>query len=260
MPEYERNGARLFYRTTGEGSPVLMVHSATSSGDHEWGSLVGVLADSCRCVVPDLRSHANSDHIAGDLGIGEVVDDLRALIVLADLGRPHVVGFSFGAEVALELEVQYPGSAASLVLVSPATGHSEGVPQSQKMAPRWPSSLRELHIPKHGPDHWRTILDDLSEDAAGRAHIGDKVLADLGCPMLLVSGTEDQPKRVREARRLAELNPRARLVSVEGAGHAAHAQDSRKFAAMVLDFLESAEAMTGTAPGDRLPYREEGPL
>jgi pimeloyl-ACP methyl ester carboxylesterase len=240
MPLLERGGARLYYQVRGSGAPVLMIHSATSTGTHEWDELVQRLHLSYRCIVPDLRSHGESDHVEGALGLDEVVSDLRSLIAQVDLGSPHVVGFSFGAEVALEMEIRQPGSFQSLILVSPGTGHSDGVPRVEKMAVRWPRSLRELHASKHGPEHWRTILEALSDDAANRAQIPDDVLSAVDCPMLLVVGSEDQPIRVKQAIRLAELNSRARLVTMDGAGHAAHAADPDTFASVVGAFLASA--------------------
>jgi pimeloyl-ACP methyl ester carboxylesterase len=239
MPLLERDGAQLHYRVEGSGAPVLLIHSATSTGTYEWDALVQRLRLSYRCIVPDLRSHGSSDHVEGALGLDEVVSDLRSLIAQVDLGRPHVVGFSFGAEVALEMEIHQPGTAQSLILVSPGTGHSDGVPQVEKMAVRWPRSLRELHTSKHGPNHWRTILETLSDDASNRAQVADDVLSGIDCPMLLVVGSEDQPIRVGQALRLAELNSRARLVTMDGVGHAAHAADPDTFADVAGDFLAS---------------------
>jgi 3-oxoadipate enol-lactonase len=240
MPALEHQGARLHYDVVGDGPAVLFVHSATSAGHHEWGSLVAQLSDRFRCVVPDLRGHGRSDHVAGTLGLDQVLADLRAILAHEEIVRPHLVGFSFGAEVALEMEVRQPGTVRSLVLVSPGTGHPAGVPRSERSARGWPRSLRDLHEGKHGPDQWRTILDTLSVDAATRNQIPDATLLAIECQMLLVVGSEDQPIRVAQARQLAELNRRARLIVVSGAGHAAHLVDPERFASEVTAFLARA--------------------
>jgi 3-oxoadipate enol-lactonase len=245
MGTFERNGMQLHYRTEGVGPPVLFIHSATSTGQHDWGDLARALARSHHCVLPDLRSHGRSDHEAGGLGLDEVLEDLRALIEAERLGRPDVIGFSFGAEVALELEVRIPTTVASLTLVSPGTGHSRGVPDPEKLTNWWPQPLRDLHADRHGADHWRTILTTLSDDARGRAQLSDEVLASIGCPMLLIVGSSDQRRRVDQARHLAEVNPRARLVMVEGAGHAVHAQEPAVVQREVEAFLSESPA-TGT--------------
>jgi pimeloyl-ACP methyl ester carboxylesterase len=237
MATLELHGVRLHYDIEGDGRPVLFVHSATSSGNHEWRALVDALSDRYRCVLPDLRGHGRSDDVAGTLGLDQVLDDLRVLLDHEDIVRPHVVGFSFGAEVALELEVRDPGTVASLILVSPSTGHPTGVPRTERTVVGWPRSLRDLHTAKHGPEQWRTILETLSADAATRVQIPDSLLSAIGCPMLLVVGSEDQRIRVAQARHLAELNGRARLLVVAGAGHAAHAAQPQLFTDAVTGFL-----------------------
>ncbi len=253
MAFLERGGARLHYRIEGDGPPVLMIHSATSAGTHEWQALVERLRPSYRCVVPDLRSHGASDHVEGMLGLDEVMRDLRSLISQLDLDPPHVVGFSFGAEVALTMEIEHPGTSRSLVLVSPGTGHSDGVPQVTKMATWWPQTLRELHTAKHGPEHWRTILEALSADAATRTQVPDDVLASIACPMLLVVGAQDQAIRVSQARHLADVNREARLVTIDEAGHAVHAADPARFCRAVEEFLGAGEVRTvGTVGADSI--------
>jgi pimeloyl-ACP methyl ester carboxylesterase len=237
---FERNGVGIHYRVEGTGPDVLLVHSATSTGVHEWGSLVAQLSASFRCVVPDLRSHGASDHRDGALGLDDVVGDLVDLIDHAGLDHPALIGFSFGAEVVLDLEIRRPGTAAALVLVSPGTGHPRGVPQPHQMTPTWPRTLRQLHELKHGPDHWRTILETLADDAAGRDQIPDEVLGAIACPMLLVAGSEDQRRRIRQAQHLVEVNRRARLEMFDGAGHAAHAIEPERFSALVRSFLTGA--------------------
>jgi 3-oxoadipate enol-lactonase len=243
MPSIERDGVRIYYRVEGEGFPVLLVHSATSTGDHDWRSLVRALSGSYRCVIPDLRSHGQSDHAEEALGLATVLEDLRALIEKEGLGRPHVIGFSFGAEVALELEVRHPKSVASLTLLSPATGHPRGVPRSEKLAAFWPRSLRELHLAKHGPDQWSAILAMLAADASGRGLIPDLDLARIACPMLLVVGTADAANRVAQARHLASVNPLAELVTIDGVGHAALAAAPELVAERILSFLTDAQQL-----------------
>ena len=240
MPSHERGGARHHYRVEGSGAPDLLIHSATSTGSHEWDALVRRLHRSFTFIVPDLRSHGASDHIDGALGLDEVVADLRSLIAQVGLGRPHVVGFSFGAEVALEMEIGQQGTAQSLILVSPGTGHSDGVPKVEKMALRWPRALRELHTSKHGSEHWRTILEVLTDDAANRVQVADDVLSSIGCPILLVVGSKDQLIRVQQALHLAEINSRASLVTLDGVGHRAHAADPDTFADVVAEFLAAS--------------------
>ena len=237
VANFERAGVGIRYRVEGTGPGVVFVHSATSTAMHEWGALVSRLIPTYHCVLPDLRSHGASDHQEGELGLDEVVADLVGLIEHEELRRPVFIAFSFGAEVALELEIRYPGTSSALVLVSPGTGHPLPVPKQEVMVPSWPRALRDLHVARHGPDHWRTILQMLSDDAAERPQIPDEMLTAISCPLLLIVGSEDQRRRVRQARHFAEVNSGAQLEVIEGAGHAVHLAEPEWFADRVLRFL-----------------------
>ena len=90
---------------------------------YDWSKVAEALKDPYQFfIIPDLRGHGLSDYRAGEISIEAVNADLRGLIADEQLEPPHVLGFSFGAEAALELELTYPGTAASLILVSPGLG------------------------------------------------------------------------------------------------------------------------------------------
>src|SRR4051812_29547324 len=112
MPEFVRDGLRLHYSVTGSGnSGVLLAHGMTGTGDADWSRLLTCLTGDFRCVVPDMRGHGRSDFDEHRFGYAAMREDLRELIAAEDLGRPHLVGFSMGAEVLLDLELTYPGTA-----------------------------------------------------------------------------------------------------------------------------------------------------
>ena len=120
---YQHDGLTLAYAVVGDGpQPILFVHGATATGEFEWAGLAAALGPGYRCILPDLRGHGRSEFRATATKGTAVRSDLRYLIEYLDLGRPHIVGFSYGAEIALTLELDNPGLAQSLILISPGTG------------------------------------------------------------------------------------------------------------------------------------------
>src|SRR6201999_1387554 len=109
-----------------------------------------------RCILPDLRGHGSSEDNT-DLSSEAICDDLLHLSDHLGLIQPHVVGFSYGAEAALRLELTRPGTARSLVLISPGTGRPDDyrAPTLEHLYKTWPFALRRLHEDRHGPDHWQ---------------------------------------------------------------------------------------------------------
>lgn len=238
MASYKNDGLGLHYEVHGQGPPVLCVHGATGTGRYEWSGLVAALADRYRFVVPDLRGHGESDHQAGRMGIEYVDDDLRQLIDHEELGKPHLLAFSFGAEAALDLELNHAATSASLVLISPGLGDPKSsVPTREQLESGWPRSLRRLHAEHHGDDHWLDVMVELCERAKVRPKADPDALAAISCPILLILGSKDDPRRVRQARVFEEANDRCRMVIVEGARHAVHKDSPAEVAAVVGDFL-----------------------
>jgi 3-oxoadipate enol-lactonase len=244
MLTYEHDGLCLAYSTVGEGAPVLLVHGATGTGKFDWGRLAGDLSAGYRCILPDLRGHGRSGFRLPGYGGEAIAGDLRELIQLLGAGQPHVIGFSYGAEVALRLEIEKPGTARSLILVSPGTGRPSGyqMPSLEYMHRVWPRPLRELHEARHGADHWSTLVTVLQRDSARHAELPPGDLAGVGCPVLLLAGDHDEPTRRRQGKRFADANPRARYVEIEGAGHAAHLERPAAVSRAIREFLAEADS------------------
>jgi pimeloyl-ACP methyl ester carboxylesterase len=247
---YERDGLRLAYHEIGEGAPLLFVHGATGTGKFDWGELAAALSPQYRCIVPDLRGHGQSGFREPGYERAAIIADLLTLVHYLDADRPHVIGFSYGAETALRLEIEVPGTARSLVLVSPGTGIPSGqrAPGIEYLHRIWPRPLRRLHEPTHGPDHWRTLVALLQQHAASDGEVPPAALAAVGCPVLLLAGDHDYPPRRLQGKRFAEVNPRARYVEIAGAGHAAHLDRPADVARVVSDFLAQADGRARPAP------------
>jgi len=237
---YEHDGLRLHYEIVGDGPAVLCVHGATGTGSYEWSELASILGTRYRFIVPDLRGHGESEYRAGRMGIEYVNDDLVALVAHENLEQPHLLAFSFGAEAALDLELTHPGSCTSLILLSPGLGDPKSsVPTRDQLEASWPRSLRRLHAARHGEGHWLDVMLELCERAAQRPRADIDALATVGCPILLIVGSNDDPRRIRQARVLQEAHSQCQLVIVEGARHAVHKEQAGEVAMIVADFLDN---------------------
>jgi 3-oxoadipate enol-lactonase len=245
MPSYERDGLRLAYHEIGDGPPLLFVHGATGTGKFDWGELAAALSPRYRCILPDLRGHGQSGFRESGYERAAIIADLLALLHHLNVDRPHGIGFSYGAETILRLEVQAPGTARSLVLVSPGTGIASGqrLPGVEYLHRVWPQPLRRLHEPGHGPDHWRTLVALLQQQAASDGELSPEALAAVGCPVLMLAGDHDDTFRRRQGRGFAEANPRARYVEITGAAHAAHLERPAEVARAVSDFLAGVDGV-----------------
>jgi 3-oxoadipate enol-lactonase len=247
---YERDGLTLGYSVMGDGHPIVFVHGATATGEFEWGGLAAGLSPVYRCILPDLRGHGRSGFRGSDNTGEAICADLLHLIDHLKLGRPHIVGFSYGSEISLMLELLAPGTARSLVLISPGTGRPNDyrIPRLESLHRRWPFALRRLHEANHGPEHWRLLVTALHEDSVGRCELSSDILAGIGCPVLLLAGDRDEPTRQTQGRRFAEVNAQARYVEIAGAAHAAHHECPDRVRQVIGDFLAEVDLERAGTP------------
>jgi pimeloyl-ACP methyl ester carboxylesterase len=241
---YERDGLTLGFSVVGNGQPILFVHGATATGEFEWGRLAARLASDYECVLPDLRGHGRSEfRDSADMG-QDICADLQHLIEELSLGQPHIVGFSYGAEISLMLELSAPGTARSLVLVSPGTGRPSDyrAPRLEHLYRTWPFALRRLHEAHHGPEHWRSLVTALHVDSVGRSELSAEALGGVRCPVLMVAGALDESTRRTQGQRFADLNPSARYVELDGAAHAVHHKCADRFTQVISAFLAEVDS------------------
>lgn len=118
MPWFEnRLGEKLWYEDAGCGVPLLFLHGWCMSSV-VWKRQFGELADTFRLVAPDLRGHGKSRGASGQLDFGRFAADLADLINHLNLSRLVLVGWSMGAQIALQSYRQLHDRLAGLVLVS----------------------------------------------------------------------------------------------------------------------------------------------
>jgi pimeloyl-ACP methyl ester carboxylesterase len=122
-------GARLHLVERGEGPPILMVHGlAGQLGDITY-AVVDLLAAHYRVVAVDRPGSGYSVRATGaSASLMAQADAMSALIDALQLGRPLVVGHSFGAAVALALAQRHPERVAGLALVAPLSHPVDSVP------------------------------------------------------------------------------------------------------------------------------------
>lgn len=92
------DGVRLAYEDRGEGKPLVLIHGWSCSGRF-FTRNTGVLAESCRVVVPDLRGHGESDRPDHGYRIHRLAKDVKDFLEALDLEGVTLLGWSMGASV-----------------------------------------------------------------------------------------------------------------------------------------------------------------
>ncbi|WP_084777487.1 alpha/beta fold hydrolase [Bradyrhizobium sp.] len=111
------NGYWLAYKDEGQGTAIVFIHGANADY-RSFGPQIAALASSHRVVVPSLR-HYYPEHWNGegsDFSVEQHAADVAALIKTLGLGQVHLVGWSRGGAVAIEIAKSHPELARSLVM------------------------------------------------------------------------------------------------------------------------------------------------
>ncbi len=114
------DGVRLHAREIAgpnRDAPGLLLHHGLASSQRIWDLMLPRLTGRFRIVTYDARGHGLSGKPTSGYGFDHLVADAVAVVRAARLGKPVVVGHSWGAMVALELAAARPRSVSGITLV-----------------------------------------------------------------------------------------------------------------------------------------------
>ena len=214
----EVNGVSLFYAAEGAGKPVILLHG--NGGSHndletahrqlaQAGYMVYALDSRGQGANPRLPEYHYKD----------MATDVYEFIKAKGLEKPAVFGFSDGGNIALQLEVMYPGTLGAI-----ATGGAnifvEGslVPEFAEgfLAP--PTDEPLVILMQNEPT--MTVED----------------MKTIGCPALIMSGEHDLIL-ADHTRLIGENIPSGEARIVPGEDHGSYICNSSKLAPILLEFF-----------------------
>lgn len=216
------NGVDLFYAAEGCGKPVILLHG--NGGSHndlettqrelaQAGYMVYALDSRGQGANPRLSEYHYKDMAA----------DIYEFIKQEGLEKPAVFGFSDGGNIALQLEVMYPGTLGAII-----TGGAN-IFVKGSLVPEFESQL--LAQPSEEPlvVMLQTEPDMTVED-----------MKTIACPALIMSGEHDLIA-ADHTRLIGENIPNGEARIIEGEDHGSYICNSSKLAPLVLEFFKSID-------------------
>jgi pimeloyl-[acyl-carrier protein] methyl ester esterase len=255
--------SNLYVETSGAGRPVALLHGwALHAG--VFAPLVASLATAHRVHAVDLPGHGGSAPLQ-PWTLDAVVRSLEQTFA-GEEAPIDVVGWSLGAIVAMAWAYAHPVRVRRLVLVAATPKFVADATWPHAMAPqtlrRFADELsvayratlqRFLSLQVKDSDEGRATLAKLrgqlfarGEPDAGVLHGALDALAAsdvrdivplLRVPVLIIAGDRDTLAPLAASQWLAAALPAARLVTMEGAGHAPFLSHARECEAAINGFL-----------------------
>ena len=233
------------YLKGGKGRPLVHLHGA---GGVRRNKGLELLAEDVTLFMPILPGFDDTPELAG-VDSMETLADLVAEFIDKEIGEPaDVLGMSFGGWLATWLAVRHPKTVAQLCLENPAGFRPKDVP-----APSNDPTIRKQQMyayPDRAPAETKTE-DVLAKNRSMLQHYHgdtsfDEELAGqldkVECLTMIMHGTRD--RRVPEAavQILKRGIPRSHLIYVYDAAHSMESDQPERFAHLVSDYMERAEA------------------
>ncbi|MDA0260776.1 MAG: alpha/beta hydrolase [Proteobacteria bacterium] len=134
----EIGGSRVHYVVRGEGPPIVLIHGANGALQDFTATIFDRLAAKYRVIAIDRPGHGYSERTTEAVTLESQAATLHTLLNQLDVEQPVVVGFSFGAAVALAYALDYPEETGAVVTLAGAAYEWPGAIDWKWKMPTWP--------------------------------------------------------------------------------------------------------------------------
>ena len=253
---------KLFYRESGEGQPLIILHGLFGSSDN-WMSVTKELALTYKVYVLDARNHGQSPH--DDVHSYETMAaDLKEFIDDHKIENPILIGHSMGGKTIMRFAAEYKNSADKIIVVdiSPRSygRHHQDILagfnainlntlQSRNEADATLSKyigdagvrmflLKSLYRTSEGTFQWRINLsvledqiDNIGEALPANAHID--------IPTLFIRGSASGYIEDKDIAIIEQHFTHYTLETVQDASHFVHAEKPKEVIALIDTFIKA---------------------
>ncbi|HXZ86591.1 MAG TPA: alpha/beta hydrolase [Myxococcota bacterium] len=276
MPYVEgSDGAKIFWRASGDGPPLLLSCASFSTHLH-WAGQEAALARFVRVVSWDYRGHGQSDapEEPARYTLEQVVDDLGRVHAAAAGGEPaFAAGLSVGGIVSLAYARARPERVRGLILCNTGPGfkNPEALAQWQAMLERSAAKFGEVGIERYlegsraqaellgldpgsglAAEARRGVLSSsvgglqrFARGVAGPVPNLVDVLGEIRQPALILVGEKDANFQ-RASHVMAAKLPQAERVEIAGAGHVLNLDQPEAFVREIERFVRAQVQVAGS--------------
>ena len=258
-------GKRVFMRTAGSGTPLLLLHSITTSS-LVWRNVMPSLARHYKTIAPDLLGFGDSEKSHDcDFSIPAQAKILHDLCKQQGLSSVNILAHDLGTGVALYLMYMDPTLVKSFITLNTSDSKTWLILPVQRISECEDESLEERvnklfflgmkralssktvisestlqsyfqpFAGRAGALHFQRILRSLKAEDLKEAELG---LSGNEVKTLILWGNKDQNLPLEIAEGISTLLPNSELQVVDGAGHFPQ-EDNPQF------IVESAQAFLG---------------
>jgi 3-oxoadipate enol-lactonase len=257
MPSIDAGGAEIYYETTGEGDPLVLI-MGLGADSRGWAMQTSAFAERYRVVLIDNRGVGKSSVPPGPYTTAQMATDTLTVIEAEGIARAHVLGVSLGGAIAQELALLAPDRIRSLALGCTWAGPTDwrsriratqlGILQTEGVEALVRFRVLFIFSPplfQKAPALMDVIEKTMGETSldgyllqldAAEAHDARARLGSVRAPTVVLTGKRDILVPPELSMEVASLIPGAELVMLDTA-HAIQLEEAERFNQTVLDFF-----------------------
>lgn len=260
------NGVKLFYEEKGnhDGAETVAFMNGVMASTNSWVNQVPVFEKlGFRIILHDFKGQTMSDKPDGEYTFRQHAEEAKALFDYLGVSKLHIIGTSYGGEVALRFAIDYPEYVKSISIIDSVSELDASLKLFVRgwkvfanindpetffwgMAPSIYSSSfmknnmeflenRAKAMKLISPDYFKGQLS-LYETFEKDVHMTEE-LAKIKCPALIVCGQDDILKPVKFSRILADNIQNAEFAVIPDCGHVAIFEKPGILNSMLLGFV-----------------------
>ncbi|CEP66656.1 Alpha/Beta hydrolase fold [Moorella glycerini] len=269
MPKVEINGVGIYYELDGTGEETVVLLNGIMMSTASWVDCVDFYTrNGYRLLRVDFRDQGQSDKCSEQYEIGQHVEDLRDLFVHLGLPRVHLVGTSYGGQVALLFALKYGYMLKTLILANTSarlTNHLKAIGEAWDEAVKLNSGQKFLKLAMpfiysstfyEAHYQWlkareKNFGEVLTSDwfaaylRLSSSHGGFDILERLGkinVPTLLIGAEKDMVTPLEEMIKIHRAIKGSLYITIPEAGHASFYEKKEEFHTAILGFLALSKA------------------
>ncbi|HNR24355.1 MAG TPA: alpha/beta hydrolase [Candidatus Bipolaricaulis anaerobius] len=258
-----KDGLELYYEEHGQGDPVVLLGGIMMSAA-SWALHVPVFARHVHLILLDLRDQGRSGKMDREYRLDVHVPDVVGLLDELDIPAAHLIGLSYGGQVALRVALAHPDRLLTLILANAnhyIPNHLAAIGRAWEVAAQLNDGERffELAIPFiYSADFYAKYLNALRQRQAmfksaltkewfeafqrlcrstNGFSVSTEQLAQLRMPTLLLGAEDDMITPVRLMEEMYRAIPGCEFITLPRAGHGAFLERAGEFLTTVVGFL-----------------------
>jgi 3-oxoadipate enol-lactonase len=263
MPYTNVGSQTICYEEHGSGHPLLLIPGLSNSR-LTWWKQTEEFSKKYRVIEMDNRDAGDSSLGAGPYTIGDMAEDAAGLIRNLSIGPVHVIGWSMGGFISLELTVRHPELVERLILVSTSAGGLGFTPPTADIqASLMPSGYEDIetrvrriypllaapgYMDRRPEDMDRIVEHEKAKRMSLKSYerqfqavvtwggVSSR-LDDIRAPVLVVHGDADRLVPYGNGQFLSAHIQGARLITYSQVGHLPPIEVPERFNRDVMEFL-----------------------